>query len=111
MKTILTDEELLQKGMEVLNKELGLVNTGRFISLLCRDSSIIKNKLIKREKSKFMMWGQTNEATLSHFVSWTLMCATEEGKKYTVKKCKTTAEKSCCFYCLETIIKNTRTFL
>ena len=34
-----------------------------------------------RKHSKFMEWGQKNEATLAHFVAWTLKCSTEEGAK------------------------------
>ncbi|MDR0419948.1 MAG: PD-(D/E)XK nuclease family protein [Prevotellaceae bacterium] len=33
----------------------------------------------ENRQSKFMNWGQKNEATLSHFVAWTLKCATVEG--------------------------------
>ncbi|MDR0734070.1 MAG: PD-(D/E)XK nuclease family protein [Dysgonamonadaceae bacterium] len=36
---------------------------------------------MKREDSKFMKWGQYNEATIAHFVAWTLKCSTKEGKK------------------------------
>lgn len=34
---------------------------------------------MKDNKSMFMIW--RSEATLSHFVAWTLACATEEGEK------------------------------
>ena len=35
----------------------------------------------ERKESKFMKWGQQYEAILAHFVAWTLMCATEDGKR------------------------------
>lgn len=35
---------------------------------------------IIRGESKFMKWGLKNEATIAHFVAWTLKCATKEGE-------------------------------
>jgi hypothetical protein len=34
-----------------------------------------------RKESKFMQWEQKNEASIGHFVAWTLKCATLDGKE------------------------------
>ncbi len=36
---------------------------------------------MERKESKFMKWGDAKEGTLSHFVAWTLKCATKEGEE------------------------------
>jgi len=46
---MLSDSALTQKGMRILNKELGLVDTARFVLLVLRDSKTAKEGACENE--------------------------------------------------------------